>query len=195
MPRPSTKEKRRQEILDAFEKCVARYGVEGATLERIADEAQLARPLIRHNVGNRDDLIEALMDRFVKNSRRQTERLIEALPQQGKTDTLINLLFHRQRLDDASVLVASALIIAGATDERIALIMRVWVAEFVNCVDKVLLFDNPDQKDTDIRAVATGIVGIYYNYASLRPLGRISDLAKASKLAAQKLANSLNAVS
>ena len=46
--------RRRQEYLDAFEKCVARYGIEGATLAKIAEIAGLARPLVRHNVGNRD---------------------------------------------------------------------------------------------------------------------------------------------
>ena len=34
MPRPSLKAQRSEEILDAYERCVARYGVEGATLEK-----------------------------------------------------------------------------------------------------------------------------------------------------------------
>ena len=55
MARPSVKEERREQILTAYEQCVARYGVEGATLDKVAEEAGLARPLIRHNIGNREE--------------------------------------------------------------------------------------------------------------------------------------------
>ncbi|MEO1142890.1 MAG: TetR/AcrR family transcriptional regulator, partial [Pseudomonadota bacterium] len=63
MARPDIKESRREQIIDAFEFCVARYGVEGATLAKTAEQAGLARPLVRHNVGNRDDLVDALTKR------------------------------------------------------------------------------------------------------------------------------------
>ena len=43
MARPSVKDERTEAILAAFERCVARHGVEGATLQRTADEAGLAR--------------------------------------------------------------------------------------------------------------------------------------------------------
>ena len=80
MPRRSLKEERRSQILDAFEICVARYGVEGATLERVAEEAGLARPLIRHNVGNREDLLDALLERYLESSEHSMRQLLAALP-------------------------------------------------------------------------------------------------------------------
>ena len=43
---------------------VTRLGVEGATLEKTAGEAGLDRVLIRHNVGNKDDLLDAFLDCF-----------------------------------------------------------------------------------------------------------------------------------
>ena len=69
MPRPSLKLQRSEEILDAFERCVARYGIEGTTLEKTAEEAGLQRSLLRHNVGNRDDLLNSLVNRFISESR------------------------------------------------------------------------------------------------------------------------------
>ena len=44
MGRPSIKAERREQILDAYETCVARFGVGGASLEKIAETAGLARP-------------------------------------------------------------------------------------------------------------------------------------------------------
>ena len=55
MPRPSVKAERTEEILDAFERCVARYGVEGSTLERIAEQGRdvFAVPGSVHNPQSR----------------------------------------------------------------------------------------------------------------------------------------------
>jgi len=76
MGRPSLKKERFEEILDAYEQCVARYGLAGATLEQVARQAGLARPLIRHHIGNRDDLVEALINRFINNSKRYTQAMV-----------------------------------------------------------------------------------------------------------------------
>ena len=42
MGRPSLTEVRTVEILDAFERCVARYGLEGSSLERIAEDGDFS---------------------------------------------------------------------------------------------------------------------------------------------------------
>ena len=65
MPRPSLKDQRSQEILDAYLTCVAHFGLDGATQERIAEEAGVKRPLLRHYLGNKDEMITALADYVV----------------------------------------------------------------------------------------------------------------------------------
>ncbi|MGI9303924.1 MAG: TetR family transcriptional regulator, partial [Gammaproteobacteria bacterium] len=60
MPRPSLKTQRTGEILDAFQRCIVKYGMQGASLERISEEADMGRTILRHYVGNRDDLIIAV---------------------------------------------------------------------------------------------------------------------------------------
>ncbi|MDZ4722274.1 MAG: TetR/AcrR family transcriptional regulator [Roseiflexaceae bacterium] len=57
---------RREEILAAFERCVARYGIE-ASLEQIADEAGIRRSLIRHYIGNREELVNSLIERITQD--------------------------------------------------------------------------------------------------------------------------------
>lgn len=63
MGRRSLAEERRGEILAAFERCIAREGID-VPLERIADEAGVQRSLIRHYLGNRDELVDQLMARI-----------------------------------------------------------------------------------------------------------------------------------
>ena len=61
MGRPSLANVRREQILDALERCLARDGLVGTTLEAVAEEAGVRRPVIRHYFGNRDELVAAVM--------------------------------------------------------------------------------------------------------------------------------------
>lgn len=55
--RPSVAAARRRQILEAAIRCIAAHGMSGATLDRIADEAGMARGHVRHFAGNRDDIL------------------------------------------------------------------------------------------------------------------------------------------
>lgn len=59
MGRPSIAQQRRRQILQATLRTIARHGLAGATLDRIADEAGMARGHVRHFAGNRDDVLAA----------------------------------------------------------------------------------------------------------------------------------------
>ena len=62
MGRPKLDDVRRPQILDAFAACVARYGIDGSTLDRVAEEAGVTRALVRHYLGNRDEVVVALAE-------------------------------------------------------------------------------------------------------------------------------------
>ena len=187
MGRPSVKAERREQILDAYETCVARFGVEGASLEKIAETAGLARPLIRHNVGNREALLFALVERFLARSNHQVERMINALPEDKPIEAMIDWLFNPNYSDHQFVLVAEALIAASQDDTDLANRMRNWTRDFINKVQDVLATTYPNASPDKLQAVATGITGIYFNADSLTPLGDIHDIRVASKRAASLL--------
>jgi len=191
VPRPSTKDQRRSQILDAFETCIARYGVEGASLERIAEEAGLARPLIRHNVGNRDELLQALVVRFLECSKNAMTQLLEALPSENRLTTLIDWLFDPALSDPRVVLVSEALIAAGANDPKLCRAMRKWIRDFLDDVAGVVASSYPDADEEAVQAVAAGIAAAYFNVESLTPIGPMTDLRDASRAAAIRLARSL----
>jgi len=62
--RKSRTDERRAQILSAFERCIVRKGLHRTTLDDVALEAGIARPLIRHNVGNWDNLVRAATERL-----------------------------------------------------------------------------------------------------------------------------------
>ncbi|MEM7479305.1 MAG: TetR/AcrR family transcriptional regulator, partial [Planctomycetota bacterium] len=93
MGRPNLAEVRKVEILDAFERCVARFGLEGSSLEHIADEAGMKRSILRHYIGNRDDLVEALAGRVVQKYRGYVDCFVESVSSKNRVNQLIDFLF------------------------------------------------------------------------------------------------------
>lgn len=191
MGRPSLKTERISNILDAYETCVARSGVEGATLDRVAREAGLARPLIRHNVGNRDDLLDALIERFFKTSTEHISALVADLPEQDRALCVIDRLFDVSSYDRNTILVAEALIAAAATRPDLAIRLKAWVDRFVTALAQVLRKEFSKASKKNVDAVAAGITGIYFNVDSLMLLGDLRKLRTASKRAAIILVSSL----
>ncbi|WP_419907661.1 TetR/AcrR family transcriptional regulator [Hoeflea sp.] len=191
MGRPSIKAERAAEILDAYEECVARFGIEGATLERVANQAGLARALIRHNVGNRDDLLDALIERFFDVSGQRVRDLVSALPDSNRAPALVDVLFDVRHSNDTHVLVAEALIAAAANRPDLAERMKGWIADFIAAIASVLKDAFPDAPADRISAVASGMTGIYFNVDSLAMLGGMGDLRRDSKKAALLLVETL----
>ena len=192
MPRPSLKAQRTEEILAAFARCAAKFGLEGSTLERIAEEAGVKRTILRHYVGNRDDLIEALTASIVDFYSRQGEELFALLPEHGASDLLVEYLFSEDGAMNAEMLLtAEQLIAAGDRYPQVRREMAAWVTTFVGQVSDVLSRDHPDASEDDLLAVAYGIVGIYFNTDSLAPLHLPGAYRSAAKQAANRLIRTL----
>ena len=195
MARPEIKDERRDQILDAFEICVSRYGVAGATLAKTAEIAGLARPLVRHNVGNREDLLDALIERVLKRSRDSMEAIRSGLPAEKPSHTLIEWLFDPQYANTQNVQVFAALIAASAEDAELASRMKTWTDEFLASVNGILKDEFPNAEAPVLEAVTAGVTGIYFNVESLYPIGDMSQLATASKQAALLLLDTLEKTS
>ncbi len=192
MARPSLKEQRSKEILDAFERCVARYGVEGATLEKIAEEAGLQRSLLRHNVGNREDLLDALVNKYLSESTKALEVLESTITEETSPKGFVKYLFDESYSDPQAVLVAQALIIAAQSYTGISPRLQLWVEDFTMSIVNILKILVPKAKTSECRIVATGIVGIYFNVESLTPLGAMKSFRRDSMKSALRLIESLH---
>jgi len=94
MARPSLAAERRDQILDALERCLRRRGLEGTTLDAVAREAGVQRPLIRHYFGNRDELLAAAVARAVARHGREIEAALAERPARGRRGRLAALLDH-----------------------------------------------------------------------------------------------------
>ncbi|WP_422041696.1 TetR/AcrR family transcriptional regulator [Roseibium sp.] len=191
MARPEIKEDRREQILDAFEHCVARYGLEGATLGKTAEIAGLARPLIRHNIGNKEALQEALVERFLARSRTAMEDLVSSLPDEKRLETLLNILFDPRGANPQLVLVFNALSAAAPGDPLLARQLQHWLDDFVKRLEDVLARSCPRAPAELLETVAAGLSGIYFNVEALYPIGINARFVTSSKSAAKLLLTAL----
>jgi AcrR family transcriptional regulator len=191
MPRPDLKEQRREQILEAFDACVVRYGYAGVTLEHVAKEAGLARALIRHNVGNREELVAAAIDRYFAKSNERWGRLFQGLPVDARVETLCQRLLDDKSSDDDLVQLTEAVIAQAASDSGVAKRLSNWTDEAIDRIAQTIALDYPDASGPQVEGAAGGILAIYFNLASFRALGSLPKLERASKVAMQLLQSSL----
>ncbi|WP_419813271.1 TetR/AcrR family transcriptional regulator [Bacterioplanoides sp.] len=187
MSRPSLKEQRYQQVMDAYEACVARYGLEGATLERIAEKADLARPLIRHNVGNRRELQAGLMQRFEQRCHDFIAYLNHSLTPQSSDDDLIRVLFERN-CDTARL--AYSLSALAEDNQQVAVLLENWKTMLRECLIGYFVQRDSQVNEEAANAVAVGICAIYSN-AQIYQMMKMQGLEEQSSQAALRLLRSL----
>ncbi|QIE44598.1 TetR family transcriptional regulator [Pseudohalocynthiibacter aestuariivivens] len=193
MPRPSLKDQRSEEILDAFLTCVARFGLEGATQERIAEQAGVKRTLLRHYLGNRDEMISALTDHVVAEFAKATDLLAQTLNPDGGLRQLIDLLFDQREASDPRLMLAYQAMVASAEnypDMRSPLLDS--LQSFLTVIEAAAKRSHPTSPPGKIRAVVHGISAGYVNLDALSPLKPPADWHTAAKTAAILLADSLD---
>ncbi len=191
MPRPSLADLRSEELLDAFARCVARYGLDGSTQERIAKEANIARPMLRHYLGNRDEMVSQLISHVMKNFREKTEKFFDNLPETDRIPVLMMSLFdgHAHQAENASLY--QALVAASHRYEGMADQLMAFVTGFEAAVAKELTRAFPDANDARCGIVAAGITAIYFNHDAAMPLVPPAAWREKQKAAAEALLGTL----
>lgn len=192
MGRPSLAAERTKEILDAFERCVGKFGLEGSSLERIAEEAGMKRSILRHYVGNREELIHALAERVVAKYKSTIEAYLSDAKGQEPVDRLMGFLFPNTPFETAeSLLVVESLIAAGEVYPDIGNLMRGYIDGLVEKSANLLKEAFPASSKQNCWSVAYGVVSICFNQESLTPLSLPPKYTKAAKACAMRLIDSL----
>lgn len=193
MARPSMKAQRTDEILSAFKRCIVHYGLEGSSLEHIAEESGLQRSLIRHFVGNRDDLIHLLADRMLADFKQQTEFLYNNLPKTNRIEALIGLLFEPKNASSTEhILVFESLIASAERYPKIRTKLQKWLDGFNKQLTTEIEKTYPNSDHEQCNAVSFGIISIYFNLDSLMPLSLSDHYRKIAVIAATSLLRTLD---
>jgi AcrR family transcriptional regulator len=79
LTRQEQRERNRLNLLEAAEKVFAERGIQGASIDEVADEAGLTKGAVYSNFAGKDDLLLAVMrDRLSQEAQAQAERLLHS---------------------------------------------------------------------------------------------------------------------
>lgn len=118
MGRPSNRNERRAEIVQAFARALARHGFAGATIAAVAAEADVSPGLVHHHFADKADLLDALLSHLLERFRQSRER------REGGMDSLATYIDAALKLDARADVEAA----------------RCWVAVFAEAIRDPALF-------------------------------------------------------
>ncbi|TPH18126.1 TetR/AcrR family transcriptional regulator [Litorilituus lipolyticus] len=191
MARPSMAGQRREEILDALEICILEQGIQATSLENIADTAKMKRTILRHYIGNRDDIICALSERWLKKYSQQWLDLLAWLPRENRADALIDSLFSSRSKEMVNnTIIGEAIFSEAKRLESIKVHQKQIMAEFIQHLVREFSEQFSKANSSTVELVAYGIYSNYLMSESLLPLGMFDEMYKlkqASLLMTQQL--------
>ena len=169
MARPDLSHERREQILDAFARCVARRGLAATTLEEVAQEAGMKRSILRHYIGNRAALVSALLDRLLGRWRQEMEEVAAYVAAAPTVERLVDGLYWREERDDLPL--SEALVEAAKHDVALAAWLADWLREEERALAAMLLKIAPKAGAERLAIAAHGIVAIHNDYLNGLALG------------------------
>jgi AcrR family transcriptional regulator len=95
MSRKSLVDVRREEILHGFARCITKYGLD-VSLEQIATETGVKRSIIRHYIGNRDDLVDAMIERITQVYLQKMSTILSQISETRSEAALLDYLFDAE---------------------------------------------------------------------------------------------------
>ena len=170
MARPRMGDERRDQILEAFERCVIRKGLAKTTLADVADESGLPRSLVRYFVGNRADMVNLLIERMVERAEDGVARLRPKARAMTAFD-LVDCLFENTFANDISNSVVGELWYMAGRDKTIASRLAGMYDRIVEMICAQMKADEIGKAGKEREAAAFTILSLVYGQASLRELG------------------------
>jgi AcrR family transcriptional regulator len=184
MGRPSVAEERVTTILAATGRCIARHGIDGTTLEKVAAESGMSRSHVRHYVGNRADLIALFRSRILERY---------APPDLGDaqaagisaTELALAFLFDQEAdLDDYAAI--DAVLAAARHDDSLHADVLSAYTRLEAFVAAAIRADHPRWADERVTATASQVLMLNNGHATMASVGLASvRLGAARALAAQ----------
>jgi AcrR family transcriptional regulator len=153
MGRKSLAEERRAAILAAFERCVVRYGLD-VSLEQIAEEAGMQRSIIRHYLGNRDELVSELIARIAHE---YPQQIAAALEQADVPEVLDGLFRPEVTYNDWDFIIIAVLTAAKERYPQAHEQLTVMLDRVIDSFSEWLIRAYPHVPPERCRQVAYGI--------------------------------------
>ena len=186
MGRPKINEARREEILEAFERCVLQNGLANTSLEKVAVEAGLPRSLVRYFVGNREDMVSLLIERIVDRAQLALAEL-DSSDKEPAFSVILDFLFDGAFVSNTTNSIVDQLWQLAGTDE----IVRAKLQDMYTILRDILVNGMKKEGLGNSKAQRTTIAQLFlslaYGEANFAWLGLTSQKENASRKMAETI--------
>jgi AcrR family transcriptional regulator len=162
--RPSVAPERREQILEAVERCIVLHGIERTTLARVAEAAGMPRSALHHFLGNRDALLRAAANRVVGNVRLAVRDGLADVPDEASPAELVegflDVIFGAAMGNRRSTRLIDELGVAAAHDDHVAALLAGLYAGVVGELERSLARAFPHAPADEHRTAALAIIGL-----------------------------------
>jgi AcrR family transcriptional regulator len=191
MGRKNLTEERTAEILDAFARCMVKYGLD-TSLDQVAEEAGMTRSIIRHYIGNREEVVNALIERITADYLAELRADAAQIPQEGMIAATLDYLFDDEEgYDDTDKLIFDVMMTAkdryaGAKQTLIAMF-----EELITMFTDDLTYAYPQADEVRCRDVAYSVLALAMSNESLMGVGMDKRYRVAARASAEALIRTL----
>jgi len=185
MGRKNLKDQRSSEIIAALERCIEKRGLEGTTLEQVAEEAGTSRRIIRHYLGNREELILSAINQIEKKHLDSAMEVMGDFQAEARLESALNYLFG-EKFNNLPLnnLLAGLLASAVRGDEIIRGAMKRIYDKFQSTIEDELKRAYPGTKREDRRSVAFTIMTLAFGSGWMMQIGFSKERIKQNKATA-----------
>lgn len=172
MGRKDLTTERQDEILDAMERCIAKYGLHGTTLNNIASEAKINRGLIHHYVGNRDDVVQLMTERLLERYQSSFKNYAATQPDTDRAEIIIDYYFeawYEMAPEDDALLLE--LLAENERDPHIHKLLINLYNGFNNMIARELGQLFPDADASQVKFVSYSIMLLAFGHATINWIG------------------------
>jgi len=184
MGRKNLATERTNQILDAFEACVIKHGLDAVTLQQTADAAQVNLGMIHHYIGRRDDLLEAMVSRLIERTTEEMELFDQYVAENDRLNELLSGFFNDS--EDKADKIIEALYLSRGDNQTVQAALDRINKMYVSIWSKEILRIHPDISHDRSKEIALAVLGLAYSTELVSIPGVRSDLWR---IAAETLIN------
>ena len=152
----------------------------------------MKRSILRHYIGNRDEMIVALAERVVSKYRGAFQDFLGQTSDKNRPKELLSYFFPDKPVESTEdILVVEALIAAGEQYPDVRQLMFGYIDGLVTDLSKQLRLAFPDANKQECWNVAYGVVSICFNQESLSPMQLPPKYLRAARKCSEALFQSL----
>ncbi len=153
MGRKSLEKIRTQQLLEAFIACIPENGVDGTSLEKIAEKAGVTRSIIRHYIGNRETLMAELINHIIRTSLVEFDRILNE-PGKNITERLNFALFAPRDDWQIDKIILNELVNAKEQSPRIQKQIAALIETMIDQLTTALHKEIPHRSREEVRELA-----------------------------------------